>query len=70
MASKPLEDEKIVKRSSWSLVKCEEFTEDIQEHRCRWWKASLEALIDIREGCNLSGRVINIWAIRMSAWNS
>src|SRR5947209_13858473 len=30
---KPLEREKIVKRLSWSLVKCEEFTDDIQERR-------------------------------------
>ncbi len=33
---KPLEDEKIVKRSSLSFVKCEEHTEDIQEY---WRKA-------------------------------
>ena len=59
---KPREDEKTVKRSSWSLVKCEEYTEDIQEYRRRRRKALLEALIDLREGRNLSRRVINIWA--------
>jgi hypothetical protein len=59
---KPVEEEKAVKRSSWSLVKCEEFTEDIQEYRRRRRKALVEALIDLREGRNLSRRVINIWA--------
>jgi hypothetical protein len=37
---KPLEEEKIVKRSSWSLVKCEECTDDIQEYRC-WRRKAL-----------------------------
>ena len=60
--SKPGEEEKIVKRSSWSLVTCEEFTEDIQEYRRRRRKALVEALIELREGRNLSRRVINIWA--------
>jgi hypothetical protein len=53
----------IVKRSSWSLIQCEEFTQDIKEYRRRRRKALLEALIDIRMGQrNLSRRVINIWA--------
>jgi len=60
--SKPGEEEKIVKRSSWSLVTCEEYTEDIQEYRRRRRKALIEALIELREGRNLSRRVINIWA--------
>src|SRR6266581_3871229 len=59
---KPLEAGQVVKRSSWSLVKCEEFTQDIQEYRRRRRKALLEALISLREGRNLSRRVINIWA--------
>ena len=59
---KPVEAEQAVKRSSWSLVQCEEFTEDIQEYRRRRRKALLEALISLREGRNLSRRVINIWA--------
>jgi len=59
---KPLEAEQAVKRSSWSLLQCEEFTEDIQEYRRRRRKALLEALISLREGRNLSRRVINIWA--------
>jgi hypothetical protein len=49
---KPVEDVPPIKRSSWSPVKCEEFTEYTQEyHRCRR-KALLEALIDLREGRN------------------
>ena len=59
---KPLEEEKIVKRSSWSLTKCEECTDDIQGYRCWWQKALLGSLIDLCEGRNLSRRVINIWA--------
>jgi hypothetical protein len=59
---KPGEDVPPIKRSSWSLVQCEEFTEDIQEYRRRRRKALLEALIALREGRNLSRRVINIWA--------
>jgi len=59
---KPLAEEQPIKRASWSLVQCEEFTEDIQEYRRRRRKALLEALIDLREGRNLSRRVINIWA--------
>ena len=54
--------EKIVKRSSWSLVKWEGLTEDIQDYRPRRQKALLEALIDLREGRNLLRRVMNIWA--------
>jgi hypothetical protein len=54
---------RFIKRSSWSLVQCEEFTQDIKEYRRRRRKALLEALIDIRMGQrNLSRRVINIWA--------
>lgn len=59
---KPLVEEQPIKRSTWSLVQCEEFTEDIQEYRRRRRKALLEALIALREGRNLSKRVINIWA--------
>src|SRR5205814_2284029 len=59
---KPREDEKSVKRSSWSLVTCEEYTEDTQEYERRRRKALVEALIDLREGRNLSRRVMNIWA--------
>jgi hypothetical protein len=52
-----------VKRSSWSLIQCEEFTQDFKEYKRRRRKALLEALIDIRMGQrNLSRRVINIWA--------
>jgi hypothetical protein len=52
-----------VKRSSWSLIQCEEFTQDYKEYKRRRRKALLEALIDIRMGQrNLSRRVINIWA--------
>jgi len=58
---KLLEAVQVVKRSSWSLMKYEEFTEDIQEYRRRRRKALLEALLDLREGCNLSRRVMNIW---------
>src|SRR5437016_5964457 len=58
----PIEEEKTVKRSSWSLVKCEELTVDIQEYRRQRRKALLEALIDLREGRNLSRRVMNMWA--------
>jgi ribosomal protein L44E len=36
---KPIEEEKVVKRSSWSLIKCEECTDDIQEYQCRRRKA-------------------------------
>jgi hypothetical protein len=52
-----------VKQSSWSLIQCEEFTQDYKEYKRRRRKALLEALIDIRMGQrNLSRRVINIWA--------
>ncbi len=57
---KPLEAGQVVKRSSWLLVKFEEFTQDIEEYRRRRWKALLEALIAFREGRNLSRRVISI----------
>jgi hypothetical protein len=56
-----------VKRSSWSLVQCEEFTQDYQEYKRRCRKALLEALIDVRTGQrNLSRRVISIWAYQRS----
>jgi hypothetical protein len=56
-------DRQPVKRSPWSLIQCEEFTQDIKEYKRRRRKALLEALIDIRMGQrNLSRRVINIWA--------
>ena len=56
-----------VKRSSWVLLQCEEFTQDYQEYKRRCRKALLEALIDIRAGQrNLSRRVINIWAYQRS----
>ena len=52
-----------VKRSSWMIVQCDEFTNDIKEYRRRRRKALLEALLAIREGQRqLSRRVINIWA--------
>jgi hypothetical protein len=64
----PGEDKpKPVKRSSWSLIQCEEFTQDFKEYKRRRRKALLEALIDIRMGQrNLSRRVINIWAYQRS----
>jgi len=43
-------------------MKYEKIVNDIQEYRRRRRKALLEALIDLREGRNLSRRVINIWA--------
>jgi hypothetical protein len=63
-----------IKRSSWSLIQCEEFTQDYKEYRRRRRKALLEALIDIRMGQrNLSRRVINMWAyqrneLRWASW--
>ena len=57
----PVAEEQPIKRASWSLVQCEEFTEEIQEYRRRRRKALLEALIALREGRNLSRGVINIW---------
>jgi hypothetical protein len=58
---KPLDEKQPIKRSSWSLVQCEEFTDDFQEYRRRRRKVLLETLIALREGRNLSRRVINIW---------
>ncbi len=56
-----------VKRSSWSLIQCEEFTQDYKEYKQLRRKALLEALIDIRMGQrNLSRRVINMWAYQRS----
>ena len=52
-----------VKRSSWMIVECDEFTDDIKEYRRRKRRALLEVLVAIREGQqHLSRRVINIWA--------
>ncbi len=66
-ASKPRGDESPVKRSSWSLVEQETFTQDIKEYRRRRRKALLEALVDIRERQrHLSRRVINMWAYQRS----
>ena len=70
---KPLEDEpQPLKRSSWSLVEREEFTSDLQEYRRRRRVALVEALTDLRDGRNLSRRVINIWAYqrREARWAS
>lgn len=67
-ADKPVEIEPpSIKRSSWMLVQCEEFTQDYQAYKRRCRRALLEALIDIRMGQrNLSRRVINIWAYQRS----
>jgi len=52
-----------IRRSSWTLVQREEFTQDIKEYKRRRRQALLEALIDLREGQrHMSGRVISIWA--------
>jgi len=70
---KPIEDEpQPIKRSSWSLVEREEFTSDLQEYRRRRRVALVEALVDLRDGRNLSRRVINIWAYqrREARWAS
>lgn len=51
------------KRSSWTLVVCEDFTQDMKEYKRRRRKALVEALLAIREGQkHLSRRVIGIWA--------
>jgi hypothetical protein len=51
------------RQSSWMIVECDEFTDDIKEYRRRRRRALLEALLAIREGQkHLSRRVINIWA--------
>jgi hypothetical protein len=56
-------EEGIARRSSWMIVECDEFTDDIKEYRRRRRKALLEALVAVREGQKqLSRRVINIWA--------
>jgi len=71
--SKPIEDTpQPIKRSSWSLVEREEFTSDLQEYRRRRRVALMEALVDLRDGRNLSRRVINIWAYqrREARWAS
>jgi len=71
---KPLEEDtsQPVKRSSWTLVEREEFTSDLQEYRRRRRVALVEALTDLRDGRNLSRRVINIWAYqrREARWAS
>ena len=46
----------LIKRSSLVLVEQEAFTQDSNEYRKRWRKAVLEALIDLRVGCNFSRR--------------
>jgi hypothetical protein len=52
-----------VGRSSWMMVECDEFTDDIKEYRRRRRKVLLEALLALREGQrHLSRRVIHIWA--------
>jgi hypothetical protein len=51
-----------VKRSSWTLVEREEFTSDLKEYQRRCRVALMEALVDLRDGRNLSRRVISIWA--------
>jgi hypothetical protein len=52
-----------VKRSSWMMMECEEFTDDIKEYRRRRRKALLEVLVAIRDGQrHLSRRVITMWA--------
>ncbi len=63
-ADRPEEGQRqLVRRSSWTLVEREEFTQDIKEYKRRRRKALLEALIDLREGQRqMSGRVISIWA--------
>jgi hypothetical protein len=56
-------EEGAVKRSSWIIVECDEFTDDIKEYRRRRRRALLEALLALQEGQkHLSRRVINIWA--------
>ncbi len=60
---KPLEEETVpVEPSSWVLVEQEEFTRDVGEYKRRRRQALLEALEDVRDGRNLSRRVITIWA--------
>jgi hypothetical protein len=63
-ADKPEEGQRqLVRRSSWTLVEREEFTQDIKEYKRRRRQALLEALVDLREGQrHMSGRVITIWA--------
>jgi hypothetical protein len=63
-ADKPEEGQRQqVRRSSWTLVEREEFTQDIKEYKRRRRQALLEALVDLREGQrHMSGRVITIWA--------
>lgn len=59
--------EEAVKRSSWMMMECEEFTDDIKEYRRRRRRALLEALVALREEQkNVSRRVINIWAYQRS----
>jgi hypothetical protein len=56
-------EEEPVKRTSWMIVECDEFTDDIKEYRRRRRKALQEALLELQEGQkHLSRRVINIWA--------
>jgi hypothetical protein len=56
-------EEGVARLSSWIIVACDEFTEDIKEYRRRRRRALLEALVALQEGQKqLSRRVINIWA--------
>src|SRR5258708_6939810 len=55
-------EQQAVKRSSWSLVEQEEFTQDIKEYQRRRRKALFDALDDWRNGRHVSRRVISIWA--------
>jgi hypothetical protein len=62
-----VKEEVSARRSSWMIVECDEFTDDIKEYRRRRRKALLEALVAIRQGKqHLSRRVINIWAYQRS----
>ena len=49
-----LVEEPPIKRLSWSLVQCEEFTEDIQEYRRRRRKALLETFFLRGSSCELA----------------
>jgi hypothetical protein len=55
-------EQQAVKRSSWTLVQQEDFTQDIKEYQRRRRKALLDALDDWRNGRHVSRRVISIWA--------
>ena len=63
---KPEKDGFPRKRSAWGLVEREEFTQDIEEYKRRRRKVLLDALVELREGRNLSRRVISVWAYQRS----